>query len=128
MARILICDDEDGMRIFVARALQLDGHMTVQAEDGVHALEILAADDVGFDLVLTDIRMPAMDGIALALNVARDFPATTIVLMTGFADQRERASDLQSIVFDVVTKPFALAEIRQRVGDALASRRSAVAA
>lgn len=128
MARILICDDEDGMRIFVARALQLDGHMTVQAEDGVHALEILAADDVGFDLVLTDIRMPAMDGIALALNVARDFPATTIVLMTGFADQRERASDLQSIVFDVVTKPFALAEIRQRVRDALASRRSAVAA
>jgi two-component system cell cycle response regulator CpdR len=128
MARILICDDEDGMRVFVARALQLDGHMTVQAEDGVHALEILSADDVGFDLVLTDIRMPAMDGIALALNVARDYPRTTIVLMTGFADQRERASDLQTIVFDVVTKPFALAEIRQRVTEALASRRSAVAA
>jgi DNA-binding NtrC family response regulator len=128
MARILICDDEDGMRVFVARALQLDGHMTVQAEDGVHALEILSADDVGFDLVLTDIRMPAMDGIALALNVARDYPRTTIVLMTGFADQRERASDLQAIVFDVVTKPFALAEIRQRVSEALASRRSAVAA
>ena len=47
MARILVCDDEEGLRVFVARALQLDNHMVVQAEDGLHALEILSADDVG---------------------------------------------------------------------------------
>src|SRR5215475_5002798 len=122
MARILVCDDEEGMRAFVARALQLEGHMTVQAEDGAHALEILSADEVGFDLIVTDIRMPVMDGIALALNVARDFPRTTILLMTGFADQRERAADLDAIIHDVVAKPFSLSEIRQAAKEALASR------
>jgi two-component system, cell cycle response regulator CpdR len=122
MARILVCDDEEGMRTFVARALQLEGHMTVQAEDGAHALEILTADESGFDLLLTDIRMPVMDGIALALNVARDYPRTTILLMTGFADQRERASDLDAIIHDVVAKPFSLADIRQAAKEALAAR------
>jgi CheY-like chemotaxis protein len=122
MARILVCDDEEGMRTFVARALQLEGHMTVQAEDGAHALEILTADESGFDLLLTDIRMPVMDGIALALNVARDFPKTTILLMTGFADQRERACDLDAIIHDVVTKPFTLAEIRLAAKSALRAR------
>jgi DNA-binding NtrC family response regulator len=122
MARILVCDDEEGMRAFVARALQLEGHMTVQAEDGAHALEILAADEVGFDLLVTDIRMPVMDGIALALNVARDFPRTTILLMTGFADQRERAADLEAIIHDVVAKPFSLSEIRQMAKEALEAR------
>ena len=119
MARILVCDDEEGMRAFVARALQLEGHMTVQAEDGAHALEILGADEAGFDLLVTDIRMPVMDGIALALNVARDFPKTTILLMTGFADQRERAADLEAIIHDVVAKPFSLSEIRQMAKEAL---------
>ena len=122
MARILVCDDEEGMRAFVARALQLEGHMTVQAEDGAHALEILGADEVGFDLLVTDIRMPVMDGIALALNVARDFPKTTILLMTGFADQRERAADLEAIIHDVVAKPFSLSEIRQMAKEALEAR------
>jgi two-component system, cell cycle response regulator CpdR len=122
MARILVCDDEEGMRSFVARALELEGHMTVQAEDGAHALEIFAADETGFDLLLTDIRMPVMDGIALALNVARDYPRTTILLMTGFADQRERAADLEAIIHDVVAKPFSLSEIRRAAKEALASR------
>ncbi len=127
MARILVCDDEEGLRVFVARALQLDNHMVVQAEDGLHALEILSADDVGFDLLLTDIRMPAMDGIALALNVARDHPQTVILLMTGFADQRERASDLEAIIHDVVSKPFSLADIRNSVGQALGTREAVAA-
>lgn len=127
MARILVCDDEEGMRAFVARALQLEGHMTVQAEDGAHALEILSADEVGFDLLVTDIRMPVMDGVALALNVARDYPKTTILLMTGFADQRERAADLEAIVHDVLAKPFSLSQIRQMAKDALAARRAVAA-
>jgi CheY-like chemotaxis protein len=67
--------------------------------------------------------MPVMDGIALALAVARDFPRLTVLMMTGFADQRERASGLDAIVYDVVTKPFAVADIRTAVADALASRK-----
>lgn len=122
MARILIADDEESMRQLVARAIAMDGHAIVTAQDGAEALEIIVSEGGAFDLLLTDIKMPVMDGIALALAVARDFPALTILLMTGFADQRERASGLNSIVHDVITKPFAVADIRTAVADALASR------
>ncbi len=123
MPRILIADDEESMRLLVARAIGMDGHQTVTAEDGAEALEILTREDGAFDLLLTDIKMPVMDGIALALAVARDFPKLTILLMTGFADQRERASGLDAIVHDVITKPFSVADIRNAVAGALASIR-----
>ena len=65
--------------------------------------------------------MPVMDGIALALNIAREWPDLKIMLMTGFAHQRERAHGLDTIVRDVVQKPFTLSEIRERVTTALAA-------
>jgi CheY-like chemotaxis protein len=123
MSRVLIADDEDSMRSLVARAIAMDGHDIVTAEDGAEALEILSRENGGFDLLLSDIKMPIMDGIALALTAARDFPDVTILLMTGFADQRERASGLDAIVHDVVTKPFSVADIRSAVARALASRK-----
>lgn len=123
MPKILIADDEDSMRTLVARAIAMDGHETVTAQDGAEALEILTREGGDFDLLLTDIQMPVMDGIALALSVARDFPDLTILLMTGFADQRERASNLNALVHDVVTKPFSVADIRTAVADALAARK-----
>jgi CheY-like chemotaxis protein len=125
MPRVLIADDEDSMRSLVARAIAMDGHQTVTAEDGAEALEILTREEGAFDLLLTDIKMPVMDGIALALTVARDFPDLTVLLMTGFADQRERASNLSAIVHDVVTKPFSVSDIRAAVNAALASRKGA---
>jgi CheY-like chemotaxis protein len=118
MARVLIADDEESMRMLVARAIGMDGHTTVTAQDGAEALEILTREDGAFDLLLSDIQMPVMDGIALALAAARDFPRLTILLMTGFADQRERASNLNAIAHDVITKPFSVAEIRAAVADA----------
>jgi CheY-like chemotaxis protein len=122
MPRVLVADDEESMRLLVARAIAMDGHDVVTAEDGAEALDILTSEGGAFDLLLTDIKMPIMDGIALALAAARDFPKLTILLMTGFADQRERASGLDAIVHDVITKPFAVADIRTAVADALASR------
>jgi len=111
------------MRTLVARAVAMDGHEVVTAQDGAEALEILNREEGAFGLLLTDIKMPVMDGIALALAAARDFPNVTILLMTGFADQRERASGLNAIVHDVVTKPFSVADIRTAVADALAARK-----
>jgi CheY-like chemotaxis protein len=61
--------------------------------------------------------MPVMDGIALALAVARDHPSLAILMMTGYADQRERASGLDALI----NKPFSLATIRGAVNDALAA-------
>jgi CheY-like chemotaxis protein len=123
MPKVLIADDEDSMRQLVARAIAMDGHEIVTAQDGAEALEILIREDGAFDLLLTDIQMPVMDGIALALSAARDFPQLTILLMTGFADQRERASNLNALVHDVVTKPFSVADIRTAVADALAAKK-----
>ena len=124
MPRVLVVDDEASMRMLVARAVAMDGHETVTAEDGAEALEILGSEQGAFDLLLTDIQMPVMDGIALALAAARDFPQLTILLMTGFAEQRERASGLNAIAHDVITKPFSVADIRTAVADALASRKT----
>jgi len=124
MSRVLIADDEDSMRLLVARAIAMDGHEIVTAQDGAEALDILTREDGAFDLLLTDIQMPVMDGIALALSAARDFPDLTVLLMTGFADQRERASNLDAIVHDVITKPFSVADIRTAVADALAARKA----
>ena len=123
MSRVLIADDEDSMRLLVARAIAMDGHEIVTAQDGAEALDILTREDGAFDLLLTDIQMPVMDGIALALSAARDFPHLTILLMTGFADQRERASNLKAIAHDVITKPFSVADIRTAVADALSAKK-----
>jgi two-component system, cell cycle response regulator CpdR len=122
MARLLIAEDEEAVRNSVARALALDGHDVVTREDGAAALEALTGATHGFDLLLTDIKMPVMDGIALALAAARDQPELPIVLMTGYADQRERAHGLDALIHDVVQKPFSVAEIRSAVNMALAAR------
>jgi CheY-like chemotaxis protein len=119
MARILVVDDEEPVRGFLKRGLEIDGHVVDTAIDGGDALDRLGETGGAFDLVLTDIRMPIMDGIALALAAKRDYPALTVLLMTGFADQRERAKGLNAIVADVLTKPFSLADLRASVRQAL---------
>ena len=120
MARILIAEDEEALCAMCARALKLDGHEVTAAHDGAEALDVLSREPGRFDLLLTDVRMPVMDGIALALAAARDFPDLTILLMTGYADQRERAQGLDALIHDVLAKPFTLAMLRGAVGEALA--------
>ena len=71
MARILIAEDEDALRALCTRALASEGHEVKSACDGSEALDLLAGEQGRFDLLLTDIRMPLMDGIALALAAAR---------------------------------------------------------
>ncbi len=119
MARILLVDDEEPIRAFLKRGLELDGHSVTTAIDGGDGLDRLSQEAGAFDLLITDIRMPMMDGIALALAAKRDFPDLTIILMTGFADQRERAKGLEAIVADVLTKPFSLGDLRGAVSHAL---------
>jgi two-component system cell cycle response regulator CpdR len=120
MARILIAEDEEPLRALIKRALAEEGHSVVATADGSEALDKLQTESDGFDLLLADIKMPMMDGIALALAVARDFPKLPILLMTGYADQRERVAGLEALICDVISKPFALAEIKFAVASALA--------
>ncbi|MGA8294015.1 MAG: response regulator [Rhodoplanes sp.] len=124
MARILVAEDEEMLRNLVVRALAQDGHEVVAASDGAEALELLVRDQGRFDLLLSDIRMPLMDGVTLARAAARDNPDLVILLMTAYADQRQRAG-LDARIHDVITKPFTLAEIKVAVNEALATRRGA---
>ena len=122
MARILIAEDEEDLRDLVRRALTEAGHAVATAADGAEALEMAEREAPGFDLVLTDIRMPVMDGIALAETVAALRPDLTILLMTGFADQRERTDRLDAVVDDVLGKPVSLGQLVEKVDDALCGR------
>lgn len=118
MAKVLIAEDEAGVREFVARALEIAGHDVTTAEDGLLALDALDGEE--FDLLLTDIVMPGMDGIALALKVADTWPETRILLMSGYAAERQRAHNLEALVHRVVAKPFSLKDISAAVSDTLA--------
>lgn len=118
MARILVAEDDDAIRGLVVRALEQDGHHTEDAADGAQALDTLTRNG-DFDLLLTDIKMPVMNGIDLALAAGRKRPEMTILLMTEYADQRERAHDLDALVHDVLAKPFSVDQIRAAVTEAL---------
>ena len=123
MARILIAEDDDAVRALVTRALDADGHELTVAADGAQALEALRRHDGAFDLLLADVKMPVMDGVALALAAGREHPDVPIMLMTGYADQRERTRGLDALLHDVIAKPFSLAQIRGAVKEALLARR-----
>jgi two-component system cell cycle response regulator CpdR len=122
MARILVAEDEAPLRGQIVRALMADGHDAVAAADGGVALDVLVRENGRFDVLLTDIKMPVMDGIALALAAARDYPDLIILLMTGFADQRERASGLDALIHDILTKPFAVADLQRSVREAIVAK------
>ncbi len=124
MAKILVAEDEASLREFVQRALSYHGHEVIAVRDGAEGLHELLEADPPFDLLLTDIVMPVMDGIALSLKVAKEFPDLKVLLMTGYAAERQRAHNLEELIFDVLAKPFTLDEICERVEEALKSSSS----
>jgi len=121
MAKLLIVEDDESVRTLAARALERDGHNVDIAADGAQGLALIQQSGGSYDLVVSDIRMPEMDGIEMATAAAKRFPAMKIMLMTGYADQRERAHGLDALIHDVITKPFSLATIRSAVNEALAA-------
>lgn len=122
MAKILIAEDDENLRDLVVRALVEDGHDLTVANDGMAALAALNRKNHSYDLLLSDVKMPVMDGVALALAAGRDHPGLPIMLMTGFAEQRERAHGLDALVHDVIAKPFSVDQIKGAVREALIPR------
>lgn len=118
MARILLADDDRGSLDLVRRALELEGHGVVTAEDGSEALGLLQPG--GFDLLVADVQMPGLDGIELARRAIGLFPAIRLVLMSGYPDGLEKARSLQAKSIRLVTKPFTIDRIRAEVRAALA--------
>ena len=117
MAKILLAEDEVAVSAFVERALGHAGHQVTCAPDGLAAVAALAA--APFDLLLSDIVMPGLDGIALALKAGKDYPAMKILLMSGYASERQRAHNLDALAHRIIAKPFTLAELTAAVAETL---------
>ena len=104
MANLLIVDDELGMRQFLTHLFQREGHTVRAAENGREALELMRA--VPADLVVSDVRMPDMNGIELLRSARELFPAVEVVLMTAFANVDTAREAFLLGAYDFVQKPF----------------------
>lgn len=119
MAKILLAEDDDSMRSFLAAALKRAGHEVQDYEDGETALSALEREV--FDLLLTDIVMPGLDGIELARRGAELDPAMKIVFITGFAAVALSSGSPTPAGAKVLSKPFHLREIVDEVDRVIAA-------
>jgi two-component system, cell cycle sensor histidine kinase and response regulator CckA len=85
VATVLIVDDEQSLRSYMARVLESEGYAVLEAENGVEALSLLSRKDAGVvvDLVITDVRMPVMGGRALAASLAKDRTSPPVLFVSG---------------------------------------------
>ncbi len=120
-AQILVVDDEKTLRDIVGRALAKLGHECVTAANGEEALKL--ASRQAFDLVLTDLKMPKLGGLALIEWLRKEHPDLPIIVMTGYGDLESARKALRMRVADYLVKPFeSLAEVQAAVERALETR------
>lgn len=113
MATILLAEDDNSMREFLAKALRRAGHDVVAVADGVDALAQLA--DVEYDLLLADVVMPGMDGIEVARRATKKQPGLRVMFITGFAAVALRAREQSPKNARVLSKPFHLRDLVDQV-------------
>jgi two-component system cell cycle response regulator CpdR len=119
MVHILLAEDDDDMRRFLGKALERAGHQVVCCADGLQAYERLREQP--FDLLLTDIVMPAMDGIELARRAADLDPDLKIMFITGFAAVALNPENNAPKDAKVLSKPFHLKELVDQVEKLMAA-------
>ncbi|PIE56458.1 MAG: Fis family transcriptional regulator [Desulfobulbus propionicus] len=120
MTSILIVDDELSMREFLKILLTKEGYEVSAAEDGASAL--LHAEKNQPDLVITDIRMPGMNGLDLLAEIKERYPEVAVIMMTAFASPEDAVSAMKNGAFDYITKPFNVDEIKRIIRSALKKR------
>jgi two-component system, NtrC family, response regulator PilR len=120
MSSILIVDDERSMREFLKILLKKNGHWVETAADGQSALDL--ADRHNFDLVISDIRMPGMNGLELLANLKQIRAEMPVIMITAFASPEDAVTAMKEGAFDYITKPFKVEEIK-RVIDSATSRK-----
>lgn len=112
--RLLVVDDEPIVRSLVARILEEQGHTVQVAANGAQALQLAATDPIGFDVVITDIRMPGMDGWQLGRHIGERWPGVRVLYMSGLdIDDVGASRDL------LIRKPFEHEELVRRVRELL---------
>jgi DNA-binding NtrC family response regulator len=116
--RVLVADDEEIVRKTVVDFLQATGHCVRQVEDGIQALCAMETDQ--FDLLIADVRMPRMGGIALLTETQERYPGLPVIVMTGHGDENMTNELLALGARTLLTKPFRLkhlAKIVQELGE-----------
>jgi two-component system response regulator FlrC len=121
MARILVADDEPGLREFIVDSLELDDHTVIPAKDGREAAKLL--DERGFDLVLTDLKMPGLDGMGLLRKVRAEQPEVEVIMMTAHGTVDNAVEAMKLGAFEYLQKPISGPdELRLLVARALERR------
>jgi len=111
--QILIVEDDEAMREFLCQAISRSGYYVEAVQDGTEALR--RVDESHFDLLLTDIRMPGLDGLELARLVRRRYPNLSVLLVTAYVQDALGAIDLDGAGVGLLSKPFNLSELIDRV-------------
>ena len=119
--RILIVDDEEGLRRLLVRVLSKSGYEATAVAGGAEALRQLAGES--FDLIITDIKMPEMDGLELLRELKAFDPSLPIIVMTAYGTVENAVKALRAGAYDYVAKPFEIDEMKLTVDKALERER-----
>ena len=112
--RILLVDDQEGVRLAIRLLLQVDDHEVCEAASGAEAFDRFS--NAAFDLVITDYDMPGMQGNELARNIKRVLPSQPVIMITAFI---EEVATRQNPVDAVLGKPFSFSDLRQTIAQVL---------
>lgn len=114
--RILVADDEPNLRRVLSAILTREGYEVTQAADGAEALERL---DSAVDVVITDLKMPRVDGMEVLRTVSAEHPAIPVIMITAFGSVDNAVAAVKAGAFDYIEKPFEQGQIRQIVEKAI---------
>ena len=112
---ILLVEDEDSVRTFTKKALELSGYNITEAYDGVSALKYINDEKYNYDLVITDVMMPEMDGPTLAREIKKNNPQQKILFISGYTENHENLYTIQEKEVYFLNKPFTLEELNLTV-------------
>lgn len=112
MAKILICDDEEGLRAVIKRYASFEGHQTMEAANGLEAIELCKSNH--FDLIIMDIMMPVLDGFS-AVKEIRKTSDTPVIMLSARGEEYDKILGFEAGVDDYVVKPFSSKELMLRI-------------
>lgn len=116
---ILVVDDEDALRTVLSSELESEGYVVATAGDGDEAITVLQGKS--FDLVLLDIKMPRVDGFEVLRFIKERYPATKVIMLTGFADLKNAIESKKLGAEDFVSKPYDLVDLLTTIERVLTS-------
>lgn len=112
---LLLVDDDQEIRKLLTRVLRREGYTVFEAGDGVHALDVANSIPSPIDLLVTDVVMPRMDGVSLAVQLLADHSETKVLYISGFCDERVLREQTHDEYANFIGKPFGTSELVARV-------------